>query len=154
MYKFYMIWGIGLICPPGPGVSSLIRINLPASNEAVSPSRLFHYITAIDSRPDDASTDVSLIRDDEYDGEVNEVHSRLEHSRYNHRVIRDFSDSNDDEYDDTEHDVHRSLKHFRYNYRVIRNSLMSTCQCGHCKLGKVFLCSKCDLTFRCRIVTA
>ena len=108
------------------------RINLPASNETASPSHLFHYITAIDNRQDDASTDVSEISSDEYDGDVNEVHSSSDdeddtstdvseisddeydeeflpslvevHSRYDHRVIRDFSNSSDAE-DDASTDV-------------------------------------------------
>ena len=58
-----------------------------------------------------------------------------------------FLDISEDEYDKDEYDednVHRSLEHSRYNYRMIRNSLMSTCQCGCCEPGIVFLCRKCD----------
>ena len=86
--------------------------------------------SAIDSRQDDASTDVSEISDDEYDGDVNEVHSRLEHSRYDHRVIRDFSNSSDTEDDastdeseisDDEYDGDKNEFHNRYDHRVIRD---------------------------------
>ena len=86
--------------------------------------------SAIDSRQDDASTDVSEISDDEYDGDVNEVHSRLEHSRYDHRMIRDFSNSSDAEDDastdvseisDDEYDGDKNEVHNRYDHRVIRD---------------------------------
>ena len=74
------------------------RINLLASNETASPSHLFHYITAIDNRQDDAFTGVSEISDDEYDEEV--LPSMFEvHSRYDHRVIRDLSNNSGDEDD-------------------------------------------------------
>ena len=33
--------------------------------------------------------------------------------------------------------------------KVTMNSLMSTCRCGRCEPGEVFLCRKCDLTFKC-----
>ena len=59
--------------------------------------------SAIDSRQDDASTDVSEISDDEYDEEV--LPSMFEvHSRYDHRVIKESPDNSDDE-DDASTDV-------------------------------------------------
>ena len=122
--------------------------------ESLSDIRL-----ANNKREDDASTDVSEISDDEYDGDENKVHSRSEHSRYNHRVIRDFSDSSDDEYVDTEHDVHRekesTSRQQNSNFKLLKpgklkkngsicseksatvkmNPLMSKCQCGCSETG-------------------